>query len=562
MPAPRYPLFLGACAVALVTGCAQTGPIQPGQGARVEPVFRVQQPVGNVAGQYAIARVYLGEGRYDAAIARLREVLAIDPGFVAAHNALGVAYGNTGRFDLAAQAFREALASGPPAAHLLNNLGIALLKAGALDEAVESFRRSLDLDPDNEGTLANVRMLAEARREPLAARSEEEGAPVLQPSLAASSAPPPKPDSEPDPEPDSEPKPGVAPAGSALAVGLVPPAASPAPLLVGSTAAVPAPLPVPPAHIITALSQAQAARALGETPNATAYEIVTSRASEAALFEIASNVYELQHVGERGAVQPVAQPPRQSPRPTYAAAAPAAPVPRRVEPVDVVVTAIPTRSAELRPRDTGNDTLPVDASLVDKSAVDKSPVDVAAGGRSPMAGGGILPVAAPLRLGAAAWVPASPAIGARPGASPETGAPPGASLETGAPLAVAVRSGALRPLQASAQDLSLDAVDGLEVSNGVGVSRLAARTARQLEHLGANVARLTNHRGFGVQRTEIQYRDENLAAALAVQRVLPVQARLVPVMDLHPRAKVRLLVGQDLVDPPIDGLARDRHLLM
>ena len=66
--------------------------------------------------------------------------------------------------------------------------------------------------------------------------------------------------------------------------------------------------------------------------------------------------------------------------------------------------------------------------------------------------------------------------------------------------------------------MSLSAIDGLEVSNGAGVTRLASRTAHQLARFGADVARVTNYRSFDRKVTEIQYRDGHLDGAMAVQQ--------------------------------------------
>ena len=136
----RQSLLAGACAVMLLAGCATSpGVVElDGRNTRVAGVYRVQEPVGTAAGQYAVGRMDLAAGRVDAAIDRFESALRLDPNFVEAHNGLGVAYGHLGRYVEAAQAFRSALASGPAAAHLLNNLGFAQLRAGQLFEASAS----------------------------------------------------------------------------------------------------------------------------------------------------------------------------------------------------------------------------------------------------------------------------------------------------------------------------------------------------------------------------------------------------------------------------------------
>lgn len=101
--------------------------------------------------------------------------------------------------------------------------------------------------------------------------------------------------------------------------------------------------------------------------------------------------------------------------------------------------------------------------------------------------------------------------------------------------------------------MSLSAIDGLEVSNGAGVTRLASRTAHQLARFGADVARVTNYRSFDRKVTEIQYRDGHLDGAMAVQQRLPVGAKLVRSGSMNPGVNVRLVPR-----PPLAGRLRLR----
>ncbi len=160
MNAPRNPVLVGACAALFLGGCAQIGPKQDSPVVEVAPVYRVQQPAGTAAGQYAVGRIDLAEGRVDAAIVRFRNSLKLDPAFIEAQNGLGVALGMKGRYDEAVEAFTAVLAHSPASAHVLNNLGYAQMKAGRLHDAWRSFGQSLDLDPKNASTRENVRLLA------------------------------------------------------------------------------------------------------------------------------------------------------------------------------------------------------------------------------------------------------------------------------------------------------------------------------------------------------------------------------------------------------------------
>lgn len=493
----RYPLVVGACAVALITGCAQTG-MQADSGhagagtagalrAKVEPVYRVQQPVGTAAGQYAVGRIDLGEGRHEAAIRRFKAALQLDPTFVEAHNGLGVAYGQIGRFAEAAEAFRAALASGPAQAHVLNNLGFAQFKAGQLDEAWTSLRRSYDLDPQNAKTRENLVMLAEARQlaAAQAARAPVAAAPIVA-SQPVQVAPAPIAASHPV-QVESAPivssvREMPAASGAAETKGDAPalaealPAAATPIVVEGAVAqaAVAAPSePAPPAAALpavalVAVAQASAAHALGEAPNPRAYEVVVSRSSDAELVQLTPGVYELRSNA-------------------VAAAAPAA-----VEPVARAASTATAPQVAVAPVRTYR----IEARV--------------------------------------ATVPELPAI--RPvanvaPAAPKVLAPP--------PLA------------------SLETVAGLEVSNGVGLRSLAGRTARQLERFGASVARVSDYRTYGKGRTEIHYLAGHVAGAKALQQRLPVAAKLVEVSKMHPGVNVRLVVGRDMVAGPVAWWSED-----
>ena len=88
---------------------------------------------------------------------------------------------------------------------------------------------------------------------------------------------------------------------------------------------------------------------------------------------------------------------------------------------------------------------------------------------------------------------------------------------------------------------------GLEISNGVGVSRLANRTARQLESSGLVAVRLTDERPFQQASTEIHYREGYLESARKLQSTLPLNAKLIKAANLHPGINVRLVIGRDMV---------------
>jgi len=90
------------------------------------------------------------------------------------------------------------------------------------------------------------------------------------------------------------------------------------------------------------------------------------------------------------------------------------------------------------------------------------------------------------------------------------------------------------------------AVDGFEVSNGVGVRHLAGRMARALRELGVSVDRVSDYRWFGVRRSELHYREGHRDAALTVAGTLPVKPRFVRSKNMQESINVRLVVGRDL----------------
>ena len=427
------PGLLGACAVALVTGCAQFGPVASGDdkvGAdarpvtarpaepatqatqatqatlRVEPVYRFsQRPAGTAAGQFAAGRVDLVEGRVHSAIQRFRNALELDPDFRDAYNGLGIAFGQIGRFDESARAFQAALAGGPPKAHLLSNLGYAQYRAGQYDDAWSSLRQSYELEPRNDKTRENLKLVADAilARKGGGSRSAAEVMPT-----------------------------------PLVAQALVPQPGSPA----------------------------------------SAFEVTVSGTPGSALIQVAPNVYELRApaAAPMAAVEGVAPVARSAIVPSALAS------PSYSTQADVAVEPVPVRRVQ------------VVATLPDEA-----------------------PQARPLRVTA---------------------------LPSAQRLSPPVR--AMRPVAETAA-----ALDGLEVSNGVGLPSLAGRTARQLRRHGVDVSRVSDYRNFGVARTEIHFRAGHEARARALQARLPVEAKLVRASNLLAGINVRLVVGRDMVSGPV-----------
>jgi tetratricopeptide (TPR) repeat protein len=89
------------------------------------------------------------------------------------------------------------------------------------------------------------------------------------------------------------------------------------------------------------------------------------------------------------------------------------------------------------------------------------------------------------------------------------------------------------------------AVPQLEISNGNGVKGMAAALGRTVDRNALRLVRLSNQRGFGVQRTRVEYQDGHEQAA----RTLAAHIRPAPLLQLAriDGAAIRLVIGHDLL---------------
>ena len=156
------------------------------QGDRDEALEHIRQAVpDNPQAQYVLGSELYDRGRFDEAIAELREFLRRDPlrlDMLAAHNVMGLSLASQGKLAEAAGAFRSALTIEPRSADLhgnlayvllaqndfegaslhygnvfaLTNLGIALAAMGQGGQAIEEFRRALAIDPNNAEARKNL----------------------------------------------------------------------------------------------------------------------------------------------------------------------------------------------------------------------------------------------------------------------------------------------------------------------------------------------------------------------------------------------------------------------
>jgi protein O-GlcNAc transferase len=90
----------------------------------------------------------LANGRPAAAVAALKQALALDPRLAPAHQNLGIALEELGRPDEAEAAYRDALRIDPAYVAALNNLGELLHRRGRLEEARQCFQATLSMGPN------------------------------------------------------------------------------------------------------------------------------------------------------------------------------------------------------------------------------------------------------------------------------------------------------------------------------------------------------------------------------------------------------------------------------
>ena len=96
------------------------------------------------------------------------------------------------------------------------------------------------------------------------------------------------------------------------------------------------------------------------------------------------------------------------------------------------------------------------------------------------------------------------------------------------------------------QDDIKDPMQGIEVSNGNGVTGMARNVATQLSNAGFGQARLTNHPTFKQTQTEIYHRGSAHELAEKITQLLPGQIKLIESDDLREDINLKILLGQDI----------------
>lgn len=499
-------LTLGLGAAALATGCAQV-PMAPvdAQSVDVAPVYRVNDIAGTAAGQYAVGRLDLAEGRVEAAILRFKKAIAADSAYVEAYNGLGVASGMLGRYGDAATAFRNGLVHAPEAPHLLNNLGFALMKSGQFDAAARALARSLELDASSERTIENLRLLAEVRRPESVPGGQLAAAPVDMPPSASS--------------PIAAPVMAKGPQERAVPAATAAHSRNPMPDSTGSMVVTSAPVGVPLEPRSESPRGAGApVAAANPTPLASVYEVVERKTSSSTLTAVAPGVYEYRF--ETATAAPLASAPASDPAPV-------------AQPVSSVAPGI-RASGLVKP-------------YAPPSSTAKAPVQDSVAGRE--AGNSAMPARRPAgtQPSVVAAAKTKPSVAARPPVSNERPESmrvtdrrlPGDALVQSRQLALEKFSHRYGPMRTS--------LEGVEVSNGVGIRRLAGSTANRLSRLGVGVVRVSDYQSFGLRQSQIHYRKGHEAAAEALRRSLPIDVQLVRSARLSAGVNVRLVVGRDLV---------------
>lgn len=100
--------------------------------------------------------------------------------------------------------------------------------------------------------------------------------------------------------------------------------------------------------------------------------------------------------------------------------------------------------------------------------------------------------------------------------------------------------------------IGADGMATLEIRNGNGINGAARALAGKMGDPSLRVVRLSNHKGYGVQRTRVEYRPayraaaEKLAARVGTTRVVAAGAAGLGAADL------RLIIGRDLRAPKSD----------
>jgi len=161
---PWVGLLLAILLALPAVGCDQTGltptPIpNPGVGQTPGDVkyYPSDQPV-----RLGIQRFY--EGNFGLAQKYFQDAVEKAPNDVTAWIGLAASYDRLARFDLADQAYANAAKLEGSTVRLLNNEGYSYMLRGDLKSARAKFEAAFKLDPNNQTTLNNIKLLNDSAK--------------------------------------------------------------------------------------------------------------------------------------------------------------------------------------------------------------------------------------------------------------------------------------------------------------------------------------------------------------------------------------------------------------
>ena len=156
---PRIGFCLAIVLATLPAGCNQTGltpsPVPnpvTGQNPGDVKYYPSDQPV-----RLGTQRFY--DGNFGLAQQYFQDAVEKSPNDVMAWIGLAASYDRLGRFDLADRAYAAAAKLEGETPRLLNNEGYSYMLRGDLKAARAKFQLALRLDPDNQTTVNNIKLL-------------------------------------------------------------------------------------------------------------------------------------------------------------------------------------------------------------------------------------------------------------------------------------------------------------------------------------------------------------------------------------------------------------------
>ena len=107
---------------------------------------------------YALARVYMSQGKLDAAQEEMLAYLKLRPSDASAHFGLGRIYLLGLQFDKAEEELEQSIAIQPKQSEAYYQLGQADLQQNRYDESINQFQKALERDPQHGGALVGIGM--------------------------------------------------------------------------------------------------------------------------------------------------------------------------------------------------------------------------------------------------------------------------------------------------------------------------------------------------------------------------------------------------------------------